>query len=57
MKKVLRGKRFADVEEVKQTMAEALTHIKIDEFKTCFEQWKKCLDRHIASNREFFEGN
>ena len=32
-------------------------HIKIDEFKNCFEQWKKCLDRCIASNGEYFEGD
>ena len=33
MKKVLKGKCFADVEEVKQKMAEAVKGIKIDEFK------------------------
>ena len=36
-KKVLKGKCFADVEEVKQKMAEALKGIKIDEFKNCSE--------------------
>ena len=30
---------------------------RIDEFKNCFEQWKKRLDRHIASNGEYFEGD
>ena len=43
MKKVLKEKCFADVEEVKQKMVEALTDIKIDEFINCFEQWKKVL--------------
>ena len=38
MKKILKGKCFADVEEVKQKMAEALKGIKIDKFKNCFEQ-------------------
>ena len=38
MKKVLKGKHFAYVEEVKQKMAEVLKGIKIDEFKNCFEQ-------------------
>ena len=45
MKKVLEGKYFADVEEVKQPTkqqqqqktAEALKGIKIDVFKNCFE--------------------
>ena len=39
MQKVLKWKHFAE-EEVKQT-AEALKVIKINEFKNCFEQWKK----------------
>ena len=38
MKNVLKGKRFANVEEVKQKMAEALKGIKIDEFKNSFEK-------------------
>ena len=33
MKKVLKGKCFAGVEEVKQKMAETLKSVKIDEFK------------------------
>ena len=40
-KKVLRGKHFANVEEVNQKMTEMLKVIKIDEFKNYFEQWKK----------------
>ena len=56
MKKVLKGKCFTHVEEVKQKMAEALKGIKIDKFKNCFEQWKNCLDRCIASNGQYLEG-
>ena len=41
MKKVPKGKHFADVEEVEQKMAEALKGIKVVEFKNCFEQWGK----------------
>ena len=47
-KKVLIGKRFADVEEVKQQMAEALKDIKIDKFKTVLSSGKKSLDRCIT---------
>lgn len=54
MKKVPKGKRFADGKEVKQT-AEALKGIKIDVFKNCVEQWKKRLHRYIASNGDYFE--
>ena len=39
IKKVLKGKHFANVEEVKEKKkTEALKGIKIDEFKNCFEQ-------------------
>ena len=57
MKKALKGKHFASVEEVKQKMAEALKGIKIQEFKNCFEQWEKRLNRCIASNGRYFEGD
>ena len=40
-KKVLKGKCFADVKEVKQKLAKALKGININEFKNCFEQWEK----------------
>ena len=43
MKKVPNGKCFADVEQVEQTMAEALKGIKTDKFRNCFEQRKKVL--------------
>ena len=50
-KKVLKRKYFTDVEEAKQKqMAEAPKGININEFKNYFEQWKKCLNRCIASN-------
>ena len=49
MKEVLKGKCSAHVEEVKQKMAEALKGIKIAEFKTVFEQWKRQLNKYIES--------
>ena len=57
MKNVLKGKCFADMEEVIQKTTEALKDIKIDKFKNSFEQWGKSLDRCIASNGEYFEGD
>ena len=56
IKKVLKGKHFPEKGETKK-MAEALKGIKIEEFKNCFEQWKEHLNRCIASNREYFEGD
>ena len=57
MKKVLKGKHFADVEEVTQKKAEALKGIKTYKFRSCFEQWKNHLNRCIASNGQYSEGD
>ena len=54
MKKCLKGKHFA-VEEVKQT-AEALKGINTDKFKPVLSSGKS-LNRCIASNTEYFEGD
>ena len=48
---------MANVEDVKQKTMEVLKGIKVDEFKNCFEQRKKCLNKSIASNGESFEGD
>ena len=54
--KVLKGKCFANVEEVEEKTAETLKGIKIYEFKTVLSSGK-CLNRCIASNGEYFEGD
>ena len=66
MKKLLKGKCFADVKQVKEKQtnknitkntAETLKSIKINEFKNYCEQWKKWLNRCIAPNGQYFEGD
>jgi hypothetical protein len=50
-------KTFADVEEEKKKMMEALKGITLTEFQDCFEKWKTRLDRCFASNGQYFEGD
>lgn len=57
MKRDMKGKRFADITEVKTKTTEALSAITEDEFKNCFEQWKKRLDKCISASGEYFEGD
>ena len=52
MRKVLKGKHFADGEKVKQKMAEVLKDIKIYEFKNCFEQWKINVSVGVLHQKE-----
>jgi hypothetical protein len=39
MKNVLKGQRFADLEEVKKKTMEALKGITLQEFQDCFQKW------------------
>jgi hypothetical protein len=41
IKKTLKGKRFATVEEVQTASQEALNSIKLRQFQRCFTQWEK----------------
>ena len=56
MKRALKEKRFQNVEEVREKTKEALKAITIQEFQSCFEQWKKGWDKCIDSQGEYFEG-
>jgi hypothetical protein len=53
----LKEKRFATGEEVKTASQETLNNIKLQQFHRCFTQWDKRLDKCIASNGGYFEGD
>lgn len=57
MKRDLKGKRFADVDEVKRNVTTALAGIKEAEFARCFQQWSERLDKSIGANGEYFRGD
>ncbi|KYN21988.1 hypothetical protein ALC57_05623, partial [Trachymyrmex cornetzi] len=57
LKRNMKGKRFATVEEVKQKSLEGLKDIPMSEFKNCFEQWKNRLEKCVVVNGEYFEGD
>ncbi|VVC42343.1 Hypothetical protein CINCED_3A023661 [Cinara cedri] len=58
MKRNVKGKRFADIDEVKKKkLTEALAGILKNEFKKCFKNWNKRLDKCINSNGEYFKGD
>ena len=58
MKRDLKGKRFRNVEEVREKKTtEALKAITLQEFQNCVEQWKKRWVKCIDSQGEYFEGD
>jgi len=52
MKRDLKGKRFQNVEEVREKMTAVLKAITLQEFQNCFEQGKKQWDKCIDSQGE-----
>ena len=57
MKCQMKGKRFADVSELKEKTLEVLNNISTEEFQKCFQQWEKRWYKCIESKREYFEGD
>ena len=57
MKKVLEGKHFADVEEVKQKWQKHYKASTSTSSSTILSAGKKSPDRCIASKEEYFEGD
>ena len=57
MKCQMKGKRFADVSEVKKKTLEVLNNISTEEFQKCFQQWEKHWYKCIESKGEYFEGD
>jgi len=57
MRRDLKGKRFQNVQQVREKTKEALKAITLQEFHNCFEQWKKQWDKCIDFQGEYFEGD
>jgi len=53
----MKGKRFADVTDVKKKTLEVLNIISTEEFQKCFKQWEKRWYKFIESKGEYFEGD
>lgn len=53
----LKGKRFDDVEQIKQNATKDLLAIPKDEFKKCFQKWEERWNKVVAYGGEYFEGD
>jgi len=47
-----KGKRFADVSEVKKKKLEFLNNISTEEFQKCFQQWGKNVGTSVSGQTE-----
>lgn len=57
LKRLIKGRRYAMIEEIKMAPKEELNKITIKWFFKCFEDWKKRWHKCIISEGDYFEGN
>ncbi|GFW67452.1 protein GVQW3 [Trichonephila clavipes] len=52
----LKGHHFGTLEKIQTAVTDQLKAIPISEFHQCYEEWKKRLQRCVASEGSYFEG-
>jgi len=57
IKKILKGRYFDDINDVRSNTMAALKAIPQNQFQNCFEGWTRRWHRYIASQGGYFEGN
>ncbi|GFX57260.1 putative transposase [Trichonephila clavipes] len=56
LKNPLKGHHFGTLENIQTAVTDQLKAIPISEFHQCYEEWKKRLQRCVASEGSYFEG-
>jgi histone-lysine N-methyltransferase SETMAR len=57
LKRPMKGRRFATIEEIKAASLEELRAIPKSAFQKCFDDWKKRWHKCIVSEGDYFEGD
>ncbi|GFX80028.1 putative transposase [Trichonephila clavipes] len=57
LKNHLKGHHFGTLESIQTAVTNQLKAIPISKFHQCYEEWKKRLQRCVASEGSYFEGD
>ncbi|UYV76008.1 hypothetical protein LAZ67_13002114 [Cordylochernes scorpioides] len=57
LKRPMKGRRYAMLDEIKTASKEELKKIFKNDFLKCFEDWKNCWHKCIISHGDYFEGD
>ena len=57
LKRPMKGRRFATIEEIKTAQLEELKTITKSAYPKCFEDWKKRSHKCIISEGDYFQGD
>jgi len=57
LKSTLKGRRFDTFNEIQKNSTKELFAITKEAFQKAFQSWQKCLERCVASEGNYFEGD
>ncbi|GFV73732.1 putative transposase [Trichonephila clavipes] len=57
LKNNLKGHHFGTLENIQMAVTDQLKAVPMSEFHQCYEEWKKRLQRCVASEGSYFEGD
>ena len=57
LKEKLRGRRFEDVEEMKEAVTEALDTFTLEDYQRAFKKWLERYNKCIELGGSYFEGD
>ncbi|GFX91248.1 putative transposase [Trichonephila clavipes] len=57
LKNHLKGHHFGTLENIQTAVTDQLKAFPISKFHQCYEEWKKRLQRCVASEGSYFEGD
>ena len=57
LKFYLKGSHFRTVENIKKAVTDQLKVIPVSDFQRCYEECEQCLQRCVASQGNYFEGD
>jgi len=52
-----KGRHFFTVENIEKAVTDQLNAIRVSDHQRCYEDWKQCLRRCVAPQRNYFEGD
>jgi len=57
LKKHLKRRHFVALENIQETVTDQMKAIPVSEFQHCYEEWKDRLQRCVAPQGSYFEGD
>ena len=57
LKSKLKGHHFGTMENIQRIVTDELNTLMENDFQYCYDQWKKCWNHCVTSQRSYFEGD